>query len=628
MQTKDKLYKVYKYASKNKDCRLFNYLTPTALNTVYMHEKIQYLNSQTQNGGALVDQSMLKYFDVIQIGYHGSLTNNIFQIPDNIYLIIPLCCGFYNYAIDAYPNFFLYQYDDDGKVITFPYVNDRVKEIINANEFIIKIGKNNYIILKPSQQYCDVSVSIDYHQKLGNIPMGIFDSYRYKFKVINIKLNEDVDTFTNDDFDTLINMERIRTRNYLINDFHEYTMYFESEMNYNTKTYLLANFLSYNIYNNFDEYIELLKKYPNLTTLNSSVLDQSKHLETRILNLSIIYNKCKANKTNVTEQNFVKEILLITKNKINKIIKDSINFVNGTTSYLQFIESLKNVFFKHLNYSIVSDLIKDQDAKYVEELTSKPKFMLKSDYDISNVPDIENLKLLLFNIYHKLTIVSKKDNMETGCYKYITDNNLDFTLQHILTYLSMRQKRLYPNPNENKLFAFNISCQGFTNKNVCENYKCLKHLHINASGIEYTQVFNQQSIKKLNEVFRIFKLDNYNYFNVSADYDHYVSQLANSLKLSDLFGENKINEDKFDEDKIEIMSKVLIWYLVNEYDKLFKFIINNFFAFSNGRSDLAESTNAIITHINLAITYAYFNALNKDQKYTINHLMDGLQTIV
>lgn len=128
MSTNEKdLYKVYKYAIKSKNKLLLDHLSPTNMKTIYMHEKICYLNGQNQHGGVLVDPEKLKDIDIIQVSYHGSLKTNMFIIPDNIYLIIPLCCGFYNYADYSYDNFFMTQNDERGNHIDYPLVNDRIK---------------------------------------------------------------------------------------------------------------------------------------------------------------------------------------------------------------------------------------------------------------------------------------------------------------------------------------------------------------------------------------------------------------------------------------------------------------------------------------------------------------------
>lgn len=62
-------------------------------------------------------------------------------------------------------------------------VNEYVKEIVNNNELIIKIGPINYIILKPLSTYCDVSMNIDYYKNINSLPTGIFDSAKYGTKI-------------------------------------------------------------------------------------------------------------------------------------------------------------------------------------------------------------------------------------------------------------------------------------------------------------------------------------------------------------------------------------------------------------------------------------------------------------
>lgn len=91
---------------------LLQYLNPTNLGKISILQKMCYLNKmprsprRPQKGGTLIDPQLLNSVDVIQVGYHGHLTNITFTIPSNIYLITPLCCGFVNYAITDYSMFF------------------------------------------------------------------------------------------------------------------------------------------------------------------------------------------------------------------------------------------------------------------------------------------------------------------------------------------------------------------------------------------------------------------------------------------------------------------------------------------------------------------------------------------
>lgn len=230
------LYKIFKYCDKLHNYNSIKYITPFNTKEIYLQNKSLYKN---QKGGELVVPETLKNIDIIQTIYHGSLTNISFIIPDNIYLIIPLCCGFYNYAIDAYSQFFTFQTGENGEIVPYEQINDYIKKNINVAENIIKIGYNNYIILRPSTEYCDILLQIDYNTKIGTIPIGIFDSVRYKFKMKIHRFDEyDYNSDNKDDnlceiiddkkrinaYNGLLYMEKIRTKNweYLLVDIKMY----------------------------------------------------------------------------------------------------------------------------------------------------------------------------------------------------------------------------------------------------------------------------------------------------------------------------------------------------------------------------------------------------------------------
>jgi hypothetical protein len=155
--------------------------------------------------------------------------------------------------------------------------------------------------------------------------------------------------------------------------------------------------------------------------------------------------------------------------------------------------------------------------------------------------------------------------MELGCYEYISENNLEFKLSNVLNFLSNRQKSLWPEDiNKQKLFVFNISCQGFNSNNVCENTKCLSKLRINTSDIIYTKIFNQSSFQKIVEVLKLLEMPNYQ--NIGIDEE----DKSNLKIMTKILESTKFFLDSENKNHTETACKLLIWYFKQEYKKIYK----------------------------------------------------------
>ena len=91
------LYKNFKYSEKLKNYDLFFTMNSNNLELVNNLLKKKYLK-QYQIGGELIPDSDLENASITHFSFHGIIkTNANLLVPNGIYLIIPLCCGFSNY---------------------------------------------------------------------------------------------------------------------------------------------------------------------------------------------------------------------------------------------------------------------------------------------------------------------------------------------------------------------------------------------------------------------------------------------------------------------------------------------------------------------------------------------------
>lgn len=277
---------------------------------------------------------------------------------------------------------------------------------------------------------------------------------------------------------------------------------------------------------------------------------------------------------------------------------------------MNFINLVKNTYFKHTDKESINILILDQEQTFLDKLCVIPTIK----YETLNFETNKEMYLIFYftNIYYKLSIISNKDCIELWCYKYIADNNLDFRLSNVLNYLSIRQKELYPtNIDEQKLFVFNISCQGFNSDDICENTKCLRKLRINTSDITYTKIFNQKSFLKIVDVLKLLNLPSYDYINISGEE-------SNINKMTTIFESTNLFIDSEGNNYTRTACKLLIWYFKYEFTKIYSHLIENLFY---NPAHLRNSTNAVITFLNLALTTLYNKSLAEDQKYAFKQIM-------
>lgn len=146
-------------------------------------------NNVVQTGGKLVSDHQLKNALIYHAVFHGKLSEDkILTIPTNVFLILPVCCGFT-------------VMDTIEETQFFTKSESELLEIINNCKNILTIGRKNFVILRPGDQYCDLALSInldplvdeglyEQYQKANRHPITFFDFNLDKITAEDIHLVE------------------------------------------------------------------------------------------------------------------------------------------------------------------------------------------------------------------------------------------------------------------------------------------------------------------------------------------------------------------------------------------------------------------------------------------------------
>lgn len=101
-------------------------------------------------GSELLESDINDEFNLLM--YHGSLTEKIFKIPENIILILSDCCGSGNYAKQTVWYNPFTELSESSFLLNSPKKNDIISDI---QEGKINIDGQKYNILKPGSKICD-----------------------------------------------------------------------------------------------------------------------------------------------------------------------------------------------------------------------------------------------------------------------------------------------------------------------------------------------------------------------------------------------------------------------------------------------------------------------------------------
>ena len=440
------LKKIYKYSNKLNNNIFLEQLDSINLKKLYILSKNTYINNQ--KGGLLVNSNELNKFDIINVDFHGSINqNDIFTIPSNIYLIIPLCCGFINFIGEDYIHFFL--------------TNNKKQQLdkINEAEYILKLGKHNYIILKPNQKYCDINLAITYEKNSG-IGMYFSQYFSQYFNYNFFNYNKyDVIIFNNDDVKILEIMENIRLENYNVDsDSHEKI----NEITDESKNNLFINFIysEIHLYNN--DYNEVIKKFKLI------------------------------NKNKLEYINFIKNInnnnLSIDKIDINLLDKKYIDFLSNKSNK-QYIDFIKNFLAKIWS--------KITFIKYKSELEKNYYINLKTEFTLGSVLEYLskinlNKKLFVFNT--SCQGFSSENTCENyKCLKHLKLQDIEYSkvfnqnnIKKI--YDAVKILKYYNKPN-----IFNRSSTFYINKLQIKDVEILENLIIKSECTKNNDLTSEES---------------------------------------------------------------------------------------------------------------------------------------
>lgn len=100
-----------------------------------------------QCGGDLVDRDHLDNVSITHVVFHGHIASDRTMIlPENIFLIMPICCGF-----TVYTSLDENEYFDD------PEDSVVVKTNSDADN-VLQFGRKKLLVLKPGDKYCDLEI--------------------------------------------------------------------------------------------------------------------------------------------------------------------------------------------------------------------------------------------------------------------------------------------------------------------------------------------------------------------------------------------------------------------------------------------------------------------------------------
>lgn len=537
------LDKAIKYIFKSKNYELISLLNNKNINIVYYLAKKNYL----QKGGSQhLSLEELDKTEVMHLSFHGQIMGyRELVVPDGIYLVIPLCCGFSN--IEGLFNYDFYSKGDQ-----------QLKNIVNNTEDLMKIGIQNYFLLKPRDTYCDVRISITLDI---NITEGILTTEQ-KIAGYNIfeKPKEFIEEF----------IEGKVLRNFVVTKEDLDTFYLLVRNNSYKFDNSKINDKYINVLDNMSQYLFVLNGKREVLFINFIYDQACEMLKNQYLDFF---------KTDFVQETENKELYITVKDKVNIIINepDKYKFINYirelVQEYGQYFGSLR---YLHLDYNvrecatkIVNNVFKDK--QYALDFIKKIKpehitlmenenykhlskwaahgFHLNSGNNSylhdSNFDDgLRNFINLIKEIYIALSEINIMSQVEKDFINSMYANKTEF----VTLYLGDLINFIRTNKQHN-LFIFNNSCQPFTQETqACQANKCLSNISKKlgiSEKLKMDKSFNNENLEDLCKALSYIKTINPTYFEPgkTPNYDTNFNQIKNHVwsKQKSTINENDIN---------------------------------------------------------------------------------------
>lgn len=142
------IYKAIKYGIKTEQPEVLSTINSKNCKNVYKLLKSNYINNKNQIGGQLLNESFNEQIILKHVVFHGKMASDrILRVPNNMFVFMPLCCGFtVTNTIDEFAFF-----DNEEHQIV-----SKMNKITKNG--ILHVGKKKYIVLKQHEEYCDIEI--------------------------------------------------------------------------------------------------------------------------------------------------------------------------------------------------------------------------------------------------------------------------------------------------------------------------------------------------------------------------------------------------------------------------------------------------------------------------------------
>lgn len=616
------IYKSIKYGIKTDQPEILSTINSKNCKDVYLTLKSNHVNNINQIGGKLINENQESQVTLQHVVFHGDMASNkILHVPTNMFVFLPLCCGFtVTNAIDEFAFFD----DEESNVIK--------KMNIKTKNSAIQVGKKKYIVLKEHDEYCDIEISYGIDLMLEE---GVFSNgAKMENKDVIIELLESVAHSANPRLmltqNTLELFKLIRADRKLKSlDPTELSQlvqsYFITEQitSYIDRHILFQNVYGHILQRNINaEYKQALQNFYN-------GLQKTKEIKKQYASIPDITHLEYINKF----IDHVSNIIIILQENMNDKI---------TIKLYTFFENIKKINPLTLFYNLCKTLNDNKETiSHAQNLTLENANWKTENSQIQYVA-MTNVNLMFRGIFmsteHKNSIIENPSCthvlMEMGkciaqlCKLLIlSDFEYKFLIQkyrlqqpgHVKIYLSDVLNAIKLDDPQSIHFIVNKSCQGFQDdSNMCVINRCfqkiLSKLNPDTTSSLESEVFDQKDHSSLMRVIKkLIELPEYQIINNAHE--------GNKKLFFDLQCILH-NINIYDPD---IITKVVIYYSNIKYPH----VINSLkYSLKHEQQNMEIWKNVhvkvVIAILNLFITDAYFKLHESQLKSFIKTNMGEL----